>query len=52
LKELGYYDSENLVLGPRFADGNRDLLLALALELLNVSASGDGDLRYAGDHGG
>ncbi len=29
-KELGYHDGENLVLQYRFADGNRDLLRALA----------------------
>jgi putative ABC transport system substrate-binding protein len=35
-KELGYRDGENLVLEYRFADGNRDLLPALALELLKL----------------
>jgi len=35
-KELGYHDGENLVLEYRFADGNRDLLPALALELLKL----------------
>jgi putative ABC transport system substrate-binding protein len=32
-RELGYLEGENLALEPRFADGNRDLLPALALEL-------------------
>jgi putative ABC transport system substrate-binding protein len=36
LRELGYRDGENLVLEYRFADGNRDLLQALALELLKL----------------
>src|SRR5262245_53689931 len=34
LEELGYHDGQNLVLEYRFADGNRNLLPALALELL------------------
>jgi putative ABC transport system substrate-binding protein len=35
-KELGYRDGQNLVLEHRFADGNRDLLPALAVELLRL----------------
>jgi putative tryptophan/tyrosine transport system substrate-binding protein len=35
-KDLGYREGENLVLTPRFADGTRDLLPALALELLKI----------------
>jgi putative ABC transport system substrate-binding protein len=35
-KELGYRDGENLALEYRFAEGNRDLLPALTLELLKV----------------
>ena len=35
-KDLGYRDSENLVLESRFADGNDDLLPALALELFKL----------------
>jgi ABC-type uncharacterized transport system substrate-binding protein len=35
-KELGYHEGESLVLQYRFADGNRDLLPALALELLKL----------------
>jgi putative ABC transport system substrate-binding protein len=35
-KDLGYHDGENLVLEYRFADGSRDRLPALALELLKL----------------
>ncbi|HEY3064345.1 MAG TPA: ABC transporter substrate-binding protein [Methylomirabilota bacterium] len=35
-KELGYHEGENLVLEYRFADGNRDLLQTLTLELLKL----------------
>jgi len=35
-KELGYRDGENLVLEHRFADGNRELLRPLALDLLKL----------------
>jgi putative tryptophan/tyrosine transport system substrate-binding protein len=35
-KDLGYHEGENLVLEYRFADGNRDLLQTLALEVLKA----------------
>jgi len=35
-EEIGYREGENLVLEPRFAEGNRDLLPALMHELLNL----------------
>jgi ABC-type uncharacterized transport system substrate-binding protein len=38
-KEIGYREGENLVLEARFAEGNRDLLPALAQELLNLQSA-------------
>jgi putative tryptophan/tyrosine transport system substrate-binding protein len=38
-KEMGYREGENLVLEPRFAEGNRDLLPALMQELLNLQSA-------------
>jgi len=37
-KEIGYREGENLVLEPRFAEGNRDRLPALMRELLNLQS--------------